>query len=329
MTTPSFNGRLQSAAVSLFFVLGTLSRSDCSFSCHGFQLSVSLEYHGVHHKRLKHVTRGHHLLRLPATLLKASPEGSSSSSSSRNSISSKSEESPRNAIQELREKANKLRQEAGKLESTLRSEDTARASPRKNQSAAQQPLAAAPVYKDMNDSTWTFTYRFAGESEPNEDQAKGESKTIVPKFSGKLTLHFRKDGFTDVIKHEPMSSTASSSSSSSMASLNVVKAWGWDLESSNEDDKEYLLFSVDAILPSGPAGKAGGSEKRRFYMQARQDRERNGAISLQGGTVTVKQDVSNKAGSAGFAWSLVPKGILAQFRFVGDFAARPTLLQNS
>ena len=126
MASPSFNGRLQSAAVSLFFVLGTLSRSDCSCSCHGFQLTVSLEYHGVHHKRLKHVARGHHLLRPPATLLKASPEGSSSS------ISSKSEENSRNAIQELREKANKLRQEAVKLESTLRSEDNARSSSWKN-----------------------------------------------------------------------------------------------------------------------------------------------------------------------------------------------------
>mmetsp|Transcript_19038 Transcript_19038/g.24508 ORF Transcript_19038/g.24508 Transcript_19038/m.24508 type:complete len:165 (-) Transcript_19038:174-668(-) len=134
---------------------------------------------------------------------------------------------------------------------------------------------------------------------------KDDKEDIEPssRFGGKLTVFFKSDGYTEIISHKP---------SKDDKALKMVKAWGWDVENSNEDDKDYLLFSVDVQLPDG--------KKEKFYMQARQESESN-SIFFQEGTVTVKQDVS-KSGSR---WGLFsPQGILAEFRFVGNFVARPS-----
>jgi len=194
------------------------------------------------------------------------------------------------------DKAAKLRKEAEDLESKLR--EGKAAAPRR---APEKTEAPPPVYSSMNDSVWVLSYRFASKPEPKDDEEEAPRRDF---FGGKLTLHFRSDGFTDIASHEPGPGKA----------LSIEKAWGWDVETSNDDDKEYLIFSIDGILPETNA-------KQRFYFQARQDRERDDSIVLKEGTVTVKQDVSE----AGSRWGLFsPKGILAEFRYVGDFAARPT-----
>lgn len=151
-------------------------------------------------------------------------------------------------------------------------------------------------YKSINDSTWTLTYRFADRPESRE-----ETRTL---YSGKLTVIFLNDGYTEVVRHES-------------ALAKVQKVWGWDVEQSNNDDddvQEYLLFSVDFVLPS--------VGKQRFYFQARKDVNGLGNISLAEGTITVKQDVVDSNASR---WSLFsPRGILAEFRAVGEFIGKPS-----
>jgi hypothetical protein len=60
---------------------------------------------------------------------------------------------------------------------------------------------------------------------------------------------------------------------------------------------------------------------QRFYFQARQTKEKQtNIVSLSEGTVTVKQDIVQKSAR----WGLFsPAGILAQFRYVGDFVSKP------
>ena len=172
----------------------------------------------------------------------------------------------------------------------------------KEKTGAAPAVVAPPVYQEVADSAWTFSYRFAIAPEGDEESPP------QPKYGGKLTVHFRRDGYTDLLQHEPGVPSQA---------LEIVKAWGWDLEKSEEDDKEYILFSIDVIVPDD-------GRKERFYFQARQEQDSNGSIEFQEGTVTVKQDVSeNKDGSSSFWGLFSPKGILARFTYVGNFSARP------
>jgi hypothetical protein len=202
---------------------------------------------------------------------------------------------------ELLDKALRLRQEATDLETKLRTEQEGK--PKRNTPEANKP--DTPVCKRIEDSVWTFTYRFSNEPESNkEDEAGAKPRDF---YRGKLTVKFRADGFTDIVAHEPGEPSKA---------LSVVKTWGWDTETSNEDEKDYLLFSADIKLPSEKDGQ------ERFYLQARQEREGD-AIVLKEGTVTVKRDV-NDSSSPGFWGVFSGKGILAQFRYVGDFVAKPS-----
>lgn len=144
-----------------------------------------------------------------------------------------------------------------------------------------------------------MTYRFS--SEPTSDDDDGSDKPI--NYSGKLTLTFRTDGYTDLISHEP----------SGTPSLDITKVWGWDEEVSSEDDERYVLFSVNTKSSSG--------ETERFYWQARIDTNQKNEITLADGTVTVKKNVEPPGGF----WGIFNGGgILAQFRYVGNFGGKPT-----
>jgi hypothetical protein len=165
-------------------------------------------------------------------------------------------------------------------------------------------------------------------------------------YSGKFTLKFKRDGYTDVlattmnVNNGPTSSLSSSSSPISKSrdnDIQIIKAWGWDKETSNEDNKEYLLWSMDILLPSTDPDSPG--QRERFYFQARVDDENekknNGQptleaksssssskLSLKEGTVTVKKDVAEK--TSGWWGVFRIGGILSQFRYTGDFVARPS-----
>lgn len=190
-------------------------------------------------------------------------------------------------------KASKLRQEALEMEQKLRKEKGLPSEPKDN--------LAPPTYGAVEDSVWTLSYLFSSKPAPKGD--KKDEGSPGPRFGGKITVLFKADGFTELVAHEP---------SKADNAINVVKVWGWDLENSTEDGKDYILFSMDAALPDG--------KKERFYMQARQE-IKSDAIVFQEGTVTIKQDVTQ----SGSRWGLFsPQGILAEFRYVGDFTARPS-----
>jgi hypothetical protein len=202
---------------------------------------------------------------------------------------------------ELLDKALRLRQEATDLETKLRTEQVGK--PQRN-TPPEGTKPDTPVCKRIEDSVWTFQYRFSNEPESNkEEDAEGKPRDF---YRGKLTVKFRADGFTDILAQEPGEPSKA---------LSIVKAWGWDTETSGEDKKEYLLFSADIKLPA-----TGGQQ--RFYLQARQECEGD-TIVLEEGTVTVKRDV-NDSSSPGFWGVFSGKGILAQFRYVGDFVAKPS-----
>ena len=199
---------------------------------------------------------------------------------------------------DLLDKASKLRQEANDLESTLDSATRRRP----GQEARGAP---EPVYQSIPGSTWELSYRFSDKPERKE----GTETAPRDFFAGKLTLCMKPDGYTDIVVHEP----------SGEKKVNILKAWGWDVETSSEDEKDYLLFSLDVKVPSSD------EEKTRFYFQARQDGadEATGVV-LKEGTITIKQDIVESGRSPGLWGFFSPKGILAEFRYVGDFIARPS-----
>ena len=200
----------------------------------------------------------------------------------------------------LLKKASKLRQEASELESAL----TGSRRPKETSST----VPAAVVCKTLPDSVWTFSYRFSDQPE-SRDKEKEEDDSKRVFYSGKLTLRLREDGYSEIISHEPRAPGNT---------LDVLKAWGWDVEVSNEDQNDYLLFSVDMNVPSNE-----GARKERFYFQARQESDDAG-ISLKEGTVTIKQDVVDSKRSPALWGLFPPRGILAEFRYVGDFVAKPS-----
>lgn len=199
------------------------------------------------------------------------------------------------------DKAAKLRKEVRELEA-----DTANT--RRNVDS-NPIMAPASQYADVANSVWTLSYRFSDQPESEDDDARRRF------FGGKLTVKFRPDGYTDLISQEVIGSATEA--------CKISKAWGWDVELSKDNenggDKEYLLFSVDVDLP--PATLNDKPSKQRFYFQARQEKDaRTGLLSFAEGTVTMKQDVVQKSIRWGF---FSPGGILAQFRYVGDFVAKP------
>ncbi|KAL7525709.1 hypothetical protein ACHAXR_001121 [Thalassiosira sp. AJA248-18] len=207
-------------------------------------------------------------------------------------------------VDQLRQTASKLRAEAQEAEKALESS-------RGTAASGEGTQYIKPVeYLDLRDSNWEITYRFANEpvSNNDDDDDKSENKPQRKFYSGKLQLQFRGDGYTDIVSPSGEVGTGSTAI--------FQKVWGWDLETSNEDSLDYLLFSADIALPP-PI-----STSERFYFQARVDKEGKDkdVLSLQDGSVTVKRDVETPAGWGIFRGA---SSILAQFRQVGEFRCRP------
>ena len=212
---------------------------------------------------------------------------------------------------ELLKRAARLRKEIQELESQV----TPRR-PTTPQSAGT--VETAVEYTDISDSAWSFTYRFSDEPEPSDDTSSDKSEETRRRrfYNGKVVLKFRSDGYTEILEQEQVLGSVESPS----RKAEIVKVWGWDIEESNEVDdgeRKYLLFSMDVKLPQ----PNGGTTQQRFYYQARLNEDpRFKTISLSEGTVTIKSDVVQKSVRWGF---FSPAGILAQFRYVGDFVAKP------
>jgi hypothetical protein len=198
--------------------------------------------------------------------------------------------------------------------------------------SASEPVRTNTVeYIEISNSVWALSYRFANDPEESNEGDKENTSLSRRLFGGKVTVKFRQDGYTDIISQE--------SYGSSLDSCNLIKAWGWDIELSkdnendaNMNDQEYILFSMDVEFPNsensiGHSTATTNSKKERFYFQARKDTDiRSGIISLVDGTVTVKRDIVQKSARWGF---FSPAGILAQFRYVGDFVAKPVRMKET
>lgn len=205
---------------------------------------------------------------------------------------------------DLLEKAKNLREEAKLLEQELQKDKSSRKSSSIEQ---QQQQKQKIVISDLDDSLWVFKYRFS--SQPKNDV---DDDVILPNYSGEMKIRLRGDGYSDQVVAD------NSDISSPKNKLEIVKVWGWDKEYSNEDGENYLLFSVDFKLPTG--------EVERYYFQARIETTKSSStggeeITLNEGTVTIKKDVAEKTkGRWGF---FDVANILTQFRYVGDFIAKP------
>jgi hypothetical protein len=225
----------------------------------------------------------------------------------------------------LKAKAAKLREEVELLEQEAKRRRTPSSGTGTRLPEAAKLAPEPSQYNAIEDSVWQLSYRFSDRPEPRPDADDQRTGQQQPRkfYSGKLTLKFRSDGYTDVISQESLGSSTD-------AAL-VTKVWGWDLEKLNEDgkkdaaanvEKEFLLFSADFDIPSIDV-KDGATKiiSQRFYFQARQTKEKQtNIVSLSEGTVTVKQDIVQKSAR----WGLFsPAGILAQFRYVGDFVSKP------
>jgi hypothetical protein len=77
--------------------------------------------------------------------------------------------------------------------------------------------------------------------------AKGnEGSFALAKVARKMTLSLRADGYTNLVSHE---------SSSPTKGLKAIKTWGWDLETSDIDEQQYILSSRSTLkYPSRQAG---------------------------------------------------------------------------
>lgn len=195
-------------------------------------------------------------------------------------FSSTSEEAER-----LRASAFKLRQEADALREKLGPPSTAQ----QRQQASKEENSVV-VFKNLKDSSWELTYRFS-----KDDDTTQEPTATSRNYSGKLTVTFKSDGYTDLISHVP----------SGRDTLVIQKVWGWDED--EQDDLQYLLFSVSA------------DSDYRFYWQARIHVDtKTGSISLADGTISIKKNAV-----PGFWGVLDGSGILAQFYRVGNFGGKP------
>lgn len=235
---------------------------------------------------------------------------------------------PNDYVDELRASAQKLREEVERLESALDRKPndslvTTTASSRTQASSASNVVS----YTTLEDSIWSLKYRFTSDPPSDETTNQVSSSVSSPKqqkqpssYSGSLTVKFRADGYTDFLGSE---------STGGGSGVEIVKVWGWDKENSNDntdnsnDNQEYLLFSTTVQLPASDT--TAPNTQLRFYWQGRiETSTTTNVLSVVDGTVTVKKDVV----PAGF-WGGVFRGsagILAQFRQVGNFVAKPTTI---
>lgn len=156
-------------------------------------------------------------------------------------------------------------------------------------------------------------YRFANEPLNNNDDDDDKDKVPRKSYGGKLQIRLRGDGYTDIIQ------SASSGDDDNINAASFTKVWGWDIETSSEDQLDYILFSADVRLPP-PI-----STEDRFYFQARVDKEgpNKNILALNDGSVTLKRNVKAPGGGQ-FGWGLFKgaESILAVFRDVGEFRCK-------
>eukprot|EP00980_Cylindrotheca_fusiformis_P001726 scaffold397_cov111-Cylindrotheca_fusiformis.AAC.4 len=232
--------------------------------------------------------------------------------SSSSDLSESNSTDSQNETNDLLERARKLRTEAGLLEEKLR--ETKPASSKQDDFRQTIPTKVTK----LEDSVWKLSYRFS--SQPKDD-SNDEGIVVLPNYSGKLTVRLTPTGYCDivVVPEEKGSSSTSSRTSPDARALIISKVWGWDVETSRQDNKQYLIFSMDVQFPESDPKRPNQVE--RCYLQARIDRGSDNSIVLQDGTVTVKKDVSEKTKGR---WGLFQvAGILTEFRYVGDFIAKP------
>lgn len=255
---------------------------------------------------------------------------------------------------DLLERARLLREEAQAMEDSLRGVRASRSASATGSikgtaaggvTASPSPTrGAVPSYTQLEDSVWTLSYRFSSQPAPQEEDQNdegrsssgrgiGERQTVVPRtsYSGRVTLRFRGDGYSEQVL--PTASTGGSAEDDATSNhlqrrtrneIKISKVWGWDRETSNEDGQDYLVFSVDVLLPESDPHLPNQSE--RFYFQARVEtsdgRDGNKALALKDGIITVKKDVADATKGR---WGLFNvAGILTRFRYVGDFVAKPS-----
>jgi hypothetical protein len=216
-----------------------------------------------------------------------------------------------NSDEDLLEKARLLREEAKAMEEDLR---TSR--PMSKTFATSKPTTTPTIYTKLEDSVWTISYRFSSQPAPENDEK--DDNTAKNKFrifySGKMDVRLKADGYSERMQQAPSNADPNSND------IDVVKIWGWDRETSNEDGKDYVLFSMDVQMRGSDPDLP--SQKERYYFQARVDDNGTGGIELKDGTITVKKDVAEQTKGR---WGLFNvAGILSQFRYCGDFVAKPS-----
>lgn len=206
---------------------------------------------------------------------------------------------------ELLEKARKLREEASLLEDNLRATSSSASASASITSA--ETTTVAVVHKKLEESTWALKYRFSSQPSPkgSEENENSEPKTF---YSGDINLLLKADGYSEQIPSE----------NNNKDGIQIAKIWGWDKETSNEDNLDYLLFSMDVKFPKTDPDLPKQTE--RYYFQARIEQDAKGSISLKEGTITVKKDVTEKTGGMWGFFNVA--GILTEFRYTGDFVAR-------
>eukprot|EP00557_Chaetoceros_sp_GSL56_P011614 CAMPEP_0176477968 /NCGR_PEP_ID=MMETSP0200_2-20121128/927_1 /TAXON_ID=947934 /ORGANISM="Chaetoceros sp., Strain GSL56" /LENGTH=279 /DNA_ID=CAMNT_0017873857 /DNA_START=150 /DNA_END=989 /DNA_ORIENTATION=- len=185
-------------------------------------------------------------------------------------------------------------------------------------------------YTCLKDSTWMISYRFASDAVNRDNSNDNDSSSPKPTFySGKVKVTFQADGYTTMLETPPppppppQDSTheAAAKINSSSNVLKFQKFWGWDEETSRDDGMQYLLFSADVLLPESDPNYSKMMAKQRFYFQCRVNNDsKTGEISMSDGTVTIKKDIEPPGGF----WGVFNGGgILAQFRYCGNFLMKP------
>jgi len=210
-------------------------------------------------------------------------------------------------VEDLLEKASRLRREAEELKDLV--------PVRRDGGGQENVMPKKVVYTSLGDSTWEVSYRFASDAVKRDDDDNNdeEMKTLVF-YSGKVSIQLTNDGFTNILESE----------STSKSTLTFQKFWGWDEETSNEDELQYILFSADVDLPSSDPNydeKKKQNNSIRFYFQCEVIRDsRIGEITMRDGTVTLKKDIKPPGGF----WGVFNGGgILAQFRYCGECLMKP------
>lgn len=207
----------------------------------------------------------------------------------------------------LLEKASRLRKEAEALEVTMLSSREAAKEKKTNEA-----VKAQKTYTSFKNSTWLISYRFASDAVNRDGDDDDDDEVKLSYYSGKVTLTLTEDGYTNV-------DNSDGSKEESSSGLKFEKFWGWDEESAEEDDLQYVLFSADVLLPESDPN----IEKKsiRYYFQAQVDTDaKSNEITLSGGTVTLKKDIKPPGGLWGVFNGV---GILAQFRYCGEFLMKP------